>query len=212
MSELLTNISQAVIDGNADTVIRLTNEALKEGLSAQNILDQGLISGMDYVGTEFKNGNAYVPEVLLSARVMHASLDILKPILAESGGKMAGKVIIGTVKGDLHDLGKNLVGMMLEGAGFEVIDLGTDVAPDVFVNTIREKEADVLGMSALLTTTMPAMADTIKAIKEADIRDQIKIMIGGAPVTKDFADSIGADALGSSAPEAVDLAKKFVNA
>lgn len=211
MSDLLTNISRAVIDGNADSAVQLTNEALNEGLNPQEILDQGLILGMDHVGVEFRDGNMFVPEVLLCARVMHESLNILKPKLAESGGEMAGRVILGTVKGDLHDIGKNLVGMMLEGAGFEVIDLGTDVAPDAFVDAIKEEAADILGMSALLTTTMPAMRNTIIAIEEADIRDRIKIMIGGAPVTKDFADTIGADAHGSSAPDAIDIAKKFVS-
>jgi 5-methyltetrahydrofolate--homocysteine methyltransferase len=210
MSEILSTISTAIIEGNLDDMVELTEDALDEGLEAQEILNQGLMPGMDHVGVEFKAGNMFVPEVLRSARAMQASMDILKPLLAESGVKMVGKVLLGTVKGDLHDIGKNLVGMMCEGAGFEVKDLGKDVAPESFVDAVKEFEPDVLGMSALLTTTMRAMEHTIKALEEAGVRDQVKVMIGGAPVTQSFADQIGADGYASNAAAAVEMAKKFV--
>jgi 5-methyltetrahydrofolate--homocysteine methyltransferase len=210
MSEILSTISTAVIEGNLDDIVELTEDALDEGLEAQEILNQGLMPGMDHVGVEFKAGNMFVPEVLRSARAMQASMDILKPLLAESGVKMVGKVLLGTVKGDLHDIGKNLVAMMCEGAGFEVKDLGKDVAPESFVEAVKEFEPDVLGMSALLTTTMRAMEHTIKALEEAGVRDQVKVMIGGAPVTQSFADQIGADGYASNAAAAVEMAKKFV--
>jgi 5-methyltetrahydrofolate--homocysteine methyltransferase len=210
MSEILSTISTAIIEGNLDDMVELTEDALDEGLEAQEILNQGLMPGMDHVGVEFKAGNMFVPEVLRSARAMQASMDILKPLLAESGVKMVGKVLLGTVKGDLHDIGKNLVGMMCEGAGFEVKDLGKDVAPESFVDAVKEFEPDVLGMSALLTTTMRAMEHTIKALEEAGVRDQVKVMIGGAPVTQSFADQIGADGYASNAASAAEMAKKLV--
>jgi 5-methyltetrahydrofolate--homocysteine methyltransferase len=167
---------------------------------------------MDYVGVEFKAGNMFVPEVLRSAKTMQISMDILKPLLAESGVPMVGRVLLGTVKGDLHDIGKNLVGMMCEGAGFEVEDIGKDIAPESFVQAVKEFEPDVLGMSALLTTTMRAMESTIKVLEEAGVRDKVKIMIGGAPVTQAFCDQIGADGYASNAAAAAELAKKFVSA
>jgi 5-methyltetrahydrofolate--homocysteine methyltransferase len=210
MSEILEQISTAVIEGNLDDIMDLTEDALDEGLSAQEILDNGLMAGMDYVGVEFKAGNMFVPEVLRSAKTMQSSMDILKPLLAEAGAKMVGKVLLGTVKGDLHDIGKNLVGMMCEGAGFEIKDLGKDVAPEAFVDAVKEYEPDVVGMSALLTTTMRAMEHTVKALEEAGLRDKVKIMIGGAPVTQAFSDQIGADGYASNAASAADLAKSFV--
>ena len=210
MSEILEKISTAIIEGDLDEIRDLTEEALDEELGAQEILDNGLMAGMDYVGVEFKAGNMFVPEVLRSARAMQQAMDILKPLLAEAGVKMVGKVLLGTVKGDLHDIGKNLVGMMCEGAGFEVKDLGKDVAPDAFVEAVKEYEPDVVGMSALLTTTMRAMESTIKVLEEAGVRDKVKIMIGGAPVTQAFSDQIGADGYASNAAAAADLAKKFV--
>jgi 5-methyltetrahydrofolate--homocysteine methyltransferase len=210
MSEILSQISTAVIQGNLDDVIDLTKDALDDGLDAQEILNRGLTPGMDYVGVEFRAGNMFVPEVLRSARSMQASMDILKPLLAQSGVKMIGKVLLGTVKGDLHDIGKNLVGMMCEGAGFEVKDLGRDIAPDIFVQAIKEFEPDVLGMSALLTTTMRAMEHTIRAMEEAGVRDKVKVMVGGAPVTQSFADQIGADGYASNAASAAEMARKFV--
>jgi 5-methyltetrahydrofolate--homocysteine methyltransferase len=210
MSEILEQISTAVIEGNLDDIEDLTDDALDEGLGAQEILDNGLMAGMDYVGVEFKAGNMFVPEVLRSARTMQMSMNILQPLLAESGAKMVGKVLLGTVKGDLHDIGKNLVGMMCEGAGFEVKDLGKDIAPDDFVAAVKDFEPDVVGMSALLTTTMRSMEHTVKALEEAGLRDKVKIMIGGAPVTQAFADQIGADGYASNAASAADLAKSFV--
>jgi 5-methyltetrahydrofolate--homocysteine methyltransferase len=210
MSELLSEISTAVIAGNKDETVVLTREALGEGLEAQIVLDEGLMPGMDHVGVEFRAGNMYVPEVLRSARSMQASMDLLKPLLAETGVEMAGKVLLGTVKGDMHDIGKNLVGMMCEGAGFEVKDLGKDISPDAFVEAVKEYEPDVLGMSALLTTTMRSMEHTVKALQEAGVRDRVKIMIGGAPVTQAFTDQIGADGYAANAASAVDLAKKLV--
>ncbi len=210
MSKILEQISTAVIEGNLDEVVGLTEDALDEGLSAQEILDNGLMAGMDYVGVEFKAGNMFVPEVLRSARAMQNAMDVLKPLLAEAGAKMTGKIVLGTVKGDLHDIGKNLVGMMCEGAGFEVKDLGKDIAPDAFVQAVKEFEPDVLGMSALLTTTMRSMEHTIKALEEAGLRDKVKVMIGGAPVTQAFANQIGADGYASNAASAAELAKSFV--
>ena len=212
MSEILSQISTAVIEGNLDDMVDLTEDALDEGLDAQEILNNGLMPGMDHVGVEFRAGNMFVPEVLRSARAMQSSMDILKPLLAESGVKMVGKVLLGTVKGDLHDIGKNLVGMMCEGAGFEVEDLGKDVAPEGFVEAVKQLEPDVVGMSALLTTTMRAMEHTVKALEEAGVRDKVKIMIGGAPVTQAFADQIGADGYASNAASAAEMAKKFVSA
>jgi 5-methyltetrahydrofolate--homocysteine methyltransferase len=209
MSDILSQISTTVIEGELDEMHDLTQDALDEGYSAKEVLDSGLMPGMDHVGKEFRAGNMFVPEVLRSARAMQSSMDILKPLLAESGAKMVGKVVLGTVKGDLHDIGKNLVGMMCEGAGFEVIDLGKDIGPDQFVQAVKENEPDVLGMSALLTTTMRSMEHTIKALEEAGVRDKVKIMIGGAPVTQTFADQIGADGYASNAASAAEMAKKF---
>ncbi len=210
MSDVLAELSTAVIEGNVDDMADLTEDALDEELSAQDILDKGLMPGMDHVGVEFKAGNMFVPEVLRSARAMHVSMDMIRPLLAESGASMTGKMVIGTVKGDLHDIGKNLVGMMCEGAGFEVEDIGKNIEPEEFVEAVKKCEPDVLGMSALLTTTMRAMEHTIKALEEAGLRDKVKIMIGGAPVTEAFSDQIGADGYASNAASAAELAKKFV--
>lgn len=210
MSDILSEISTAVIEGNLDDIVDLTHDALDEDLDAKEILDNGLMPGMDHVGVEFKAGNMFVPEVLRSARAMHASMDIIKPLLIESGVEMVGKLLIGTVKGDLHDIGKNLVAMMCEGAGFEVKDLGKDITPEAFVEGVKEFEPHVVGMSALLTTTMRAMEHTIKALEEAGLRDRVKVIIGGAPVTQSFADQIGADGYASNAAAAADMAKQFV--
>ncbi len=211
MSEILEQISTAVIEGDLDEIEDLTEDALDDDISAEAILNKGLMSGMDYVGVEFKAGNMFVPEVLRSARAMHTSMDIIKPLLAESGVPMVGKVLLGTVKGDMHDIGKNLVGMMCEGAGFEVEDIGKDIAPESFVEAVKEFEPDVLGMSALLTTTMRSMEGTIKVLEEAGVRDRVKVMIGGAPVTRAFADQIGADGYASNAAAAAELAKQLVS-
>jgi 5-methyltetrahydrofolate--homocysteine methyltransferase len=210
MIEVLSQISAAIIEGDRDVMDGMTRKAMDAGLDAKQILDEGLMPGMDHVGKEFRAGNMFVPEVLRSARAMQTSMEILRPLLAETGAKMVGKVILGTVKGDLHDIGKSLVAMMCEGAGFEVRDLGKDVAPEAFVEAVKQYEPDLVGMSALLTTTMRAMQQTIKALEEAGIRDSVKVMVGGAPVTQEFADQTGADAYASNAAAASDLAKKLV--
>jgi 5-methyltetrahydrofolate--homocysteine methyltransferase len=211
MSDILSAMSTMVIEGNFADIVDSTNQALGEGLSAEELLNKGLMPGMDHVGVEFKAGNMFVPEVLRSAKAMQESMEILRPLLAESGAETAGKVILGTVKGDLHDIGKNLVGMMCEGAGFEIVDLGKDIEPEAFVAAVKEHKPQILGMSALLTTTMRSMERTIKALEEAGVRDTVKIMIGGAPVTQDFADQIGADGYSSNAASAAELAKQFVS-
>jgi 5-methyltetrahydrofolate--homocysteine methyltransferase len=198
-----------VIEGNFGDILESTKQALDEGLDAEEILNKGLMPGMDHVGVEFKSGNMFVPEVLRSAKAMQESMELLRPLLAESGAETAGKVVLGTVKGDLHDIGKNLVGMMCEGAGFEIVDLGKDVEPETFVAAVKEHKPTILGMSALLTTTMRAMERTIKALEEAGVRDTVKIMIGGAPVTQDFADQIGADGYAANAASASEIARQF---
>ncbi len=209
MSDILTKISEAIIQGNVEDMTDLTEEAIDDGLAPQEILDKGLMAGMDYVGVEFKAGNMFVPEVLRSAKAMQTSMEMLKPLLVQSGAKATGKVLLGTVKGDLHDIGKNLVGMMCEGAGFEVKDIGKDIGPDAFVAAVKDYQPDVLGMSALLTTTMRSMGHTIKALEEAGLRDRVKVIIGGAPVTQSFADQIGADGYAPNAAAAADLAKRL---
>jgi len=181
-----------------------------EGVGADQIINEGLIAGMSVVGDKFKKNEFYVPEVLIAARAMHAGMDIIKPLLAESGIEPRGKIAIGTVKGDLHDIGKNLVAMMLEGGGYDVIDLQVDVAPEKFVEAVRDQGAQVVALSALLTTTMPSMKDTIEALKEAGVRGQVKVMIGGAPVTQNYADEIGADGYAPDAASAVDKAAELL--
>jgi 5-methyltetrahydrofolate--homocysteine methyltransferase len=212
MSEILSIISSTIIDGKKDDIVQLTQQALDKGLKATEIVDNGLMKGMEVVGARFKSGDMFVPEVMRCARTMLNAMEILDPILAETGAKMVGKVLLGTVKGDLHDIGKNLVGMMCRGAGFQVQDLGIDVQPEAFVKAVKEFQPDVLGMSALLTTTMRTMGDTIKALEEAGVRETVKIMVGGAPVTQAFADNIGANGYAANAPAAADLAKKFAAA
>jgi len=212
MSEILSIISSTIIDGKKDDIVQLTQQALDKGLKATEIVDNGLMKGMEVVGARFKSGDMFVPEVMRCARTMLNAMEILDPILAETGAKMVGKVLLGTVKGDLHDIGKNLVGMMCRGAGFQVQDLGIDVQPEAFVKAVKKFQPDVLGMSALLTTTMRAMGDTIKALEEAGVRETVKIMVGGAPVTQAFADNIGANGYAANAPAAADLAKKFAAA
>lgn len=210
MSELLEKIAQTLIDGNIGKVVGLTKEALDGGMSPQQILDQGLLAGMDVVGQRFKAEEMFIPEVLRCAKCMHGAMEILRPLLAETGVESIGTFVIGTVKGDLHDIGKNLVGMMFEGAGFNVVDLGIDREPQAFVDAVKEHKAKIVGLSALLTTTMPMMGETVKAIKEAGIRDQVKIMVGGAPVTASFAEKIGADAYASNAASAVEKARALL--
>jgi 5-methyltetrahydrofolate--homocysteine methyltransferase len=210
MSEIFERLSTAVLEGDAEKAHKLVERGLKQGLSPKEILDNGLIVGMDEVGARFKRGDMFVPEVLMSADAMASGMEILRPLLAESGAEMLGKILMGTVKGDLHDIGKNLVSMLCEGAGFEIIDLGFNAEPEKFIEGIKQHQPQVVGMSAMLTTTMRAMGHTIKAIEEAGLRDKVKIMVGGAPVDKDFADTIGADGYGSNAPSGADLAKQLV--
>lgn len=210
MSEIITNLKEDLYNGKVDEVAAATQKALDEGISAGEILNQGLIAGMDVVGRDFKSGELFIPEVILCARAMHAGLEVLRPLLIETGYDSPGKVIIGTVAGDMHDIGKNLVSMMLEGAGFEIIDLGTDVQPEQFVEIVRAEGADLVGMSALLTTTMLSMKSTIDALSEAGLRDSVRVLVGGAPVTANFAEQIGADAYAADAATAVDTARSLI--
>ena len=212
MSRLYERISTAIMEGDADKTAKLVQRGIDQELAAKDILDNAMVVGMGEVGVRFKAGDMFVPEVLMSADSMQAGLEVLRPHLVASGVKLIGKILMGTVKGDLHDIGKNLVNMMCEGAGFEIIDIGFNVDPEKFIEAIKEHQPDVVGMSAMLTTTMRAMAQTIKAIEEAGLRDQVKIMVGGAPVDAAFAERIGADGYGSNAPAGSDLAKKFVGA
>ncbi len=199
-------ISENLQKGKAKTVKELVQKAVDEGLPAKEILEKSLLAGMDEIGERFKNGTVYVPEVLVAARAMKMGFEILVPLLAESGVKASGKVCIGTVQGDLHDIGKNLVKMMMEGKGLEVVDLGNDVPPKTFIDTAIEQNCQVICCSALLTTTMDVMADVVKCAEEAGIRDKVKIMVGGAPVTEEFCKEIGADVYTSDAASAADAA------
>jgi 5-methyltetrahydrofolate--homocysteine methyltransferase len=201
---------QSLSEGEMGEVKTLVQEALDAGESAESVLKEGLIQAMDRVGVRFKNGELYIPEVLLAARAMHAGMAILKPILSKSSGTIAGKVLIGTVKGDLHDIGKNLVVMMIEGGGFDVIDLGIDVPASRFVEAVKEHRPQVVGMSALLTTTMMEMKNTIQALEEAGLKDRVKIIVGGAPVTEGFAKEIGADGYAPDAAVAVDVVRSWI--
>jgi len=203
----LESLKQNVIDGNSRDVTTLVKQALTEGIPAEQILNAGLIAGMSQVGKLFECGEFYVPEMLVAARAMKSGLDVLRPALVAANVQAIGKIIIGTVKGDLHDIGKNLVAMMMEGAGFQVIDLGVDVPPDKFVAAVREHQPQLLGLSALLTTTMPAMRATLDALQAAGVRDQVKVLVGGAPVTGKFAREIGADAYAPDASTAATRAK-----
>ncbi|GIU78772.1 MAG: trimethylamine corrinoid protein [Bryobacteraceae bacterium] len=208
----LAKLYDAILNGDQKTAVAVTQEALAEGCDPMELITKHMVPAMDEVGRRFECEEYFVPELLLSARAMKGSLELLRPLLAASGAQPAGRVVIGTVKGDLHDIGKNLVASMLEGGGFEVIDLGADVPPERFIEAVREKNARIVALSALLTVTMPAMRKTIDALKEAGIRDQIKVMVGGAPVTPQFAEEIGADGYGENATAAVALARKFVQA
>ena len=207
--EILNEIAMSVQNGRAKVTKELVERAIAEGASVEEILNVGLLAGMSVVGERFKNNEIYVPEVLVSARAMNMGAQLLKPYLEKSGITSKGKVCIGTVQGDLHDIGKNLVKMMMEGKGLEVIDLGTDVAPETFVNTAIEQGCGVICCSALLTTTMNVMEAVVKAAEAAGVRDKVKIMIGGAPVTQEFCDRIGADAYSPDAASAADTAAAF---
>jgi len=208
--EQLLRIFQAVVDGNSRGVIEGIEQALEMGLSADAILNQGLIAAMNEVGRLFEEGEYFVPEMLVSARAMQAGLNRLRPILVAQGIQPLGKVVIGTVKGDLHDIGKNLVSMMLEGAGYQVIDLGTDTSPEKFIAAVEEHQPDILGMSALLTTTMPNMRLTIEALERAGLRERVRVIIGGAPVTESHARQIGADGYAPDASKAVTLVRNLL--
>ncbi len=211
MGENLKFVYQGILDGNLESVRESVGKAVQAGLNADKILKEGLIPAMAEVGRLFEDGEYFVPEMLVAARAMQGGLEIIKPLLVEEDVKPVGKVVIGTVKGDLHDIGKNLVAIMLEGAGFEIIDLGTDVPPDKFVKRAREKDADIVAMSALLTTTMTNMTETIKAITEAGLRDKVKIMVVGAPLTDKYARKICADGYAQDASQAAKLALSFFN-
>jgi len=205
----LHEISVQLQAGKAKIVKTLVQQAIDEGIPAQQILEEGLLDGMNVIGEKFKNNEVFVPEVLVAARAMSMGAALLKPLLAAEGVKASGRVCIGTVKGDLHDIGKNLVKMMLEGKGMEVIDLGTDVSPEAFVQAAKEQNCQIICCSALLTTTMNVMGEVVKAAEAAGIRDQVKIMVGGAPVTEAFCQQIGADAYTSDAASAADKAVEF---
>ena len=204
----LKALADAVIKGDQSAAVQITKAALEDGTPPESVLNEGLIAGMDVVGARFKKNEVYIPEVLIAARAMKMAMEILEPELVKAGVKPVGKFLIGTVQGDLHDIGKNLVAMMLKGAGFEVIDLGVDVGPDKFVEQVKTQGVHVVGMSALLTTTMPGMERTIQALKEAGV--SAKIMIGGAPITQAYADKIGADGYAADAASAVDMVKSLV--
>lgn len=205
----IEDIYQAVLNGEKSETIELVQCALDAAINASEILQSGLIAAMGEVGRLFEEGDYFVPEMLIAARAMQAGLEILKPFLVASGVEPIGKVVIGTVKGDLHDIGKNLVAMMLEGAGFDIVDLGVDVAPERFIEAIQD-DVDIVGLSALLTTTMPNLVNTIQAIQEVGLRDSVKIIVGGAPVTADYARKIGADGYAADAGQAVKVAKSLL--
>jgi 5-methyltetrahydrofolate--homocysteine methyltransferase len=204
----LKALAESVINGDQTQAVEITKAALAEGIAPKNVLEEGLIAGMDVVGSRFKKNEVYIPEVLISARAMKMAMELLEPELVKAGVQPVGKFLIGTVQGDLHDIGKNLVAMMLKGAGFTVIDLGIDVRPEKFIEQAKTSGAQLIGMSTLLTTTMPAMEKTLKAIRDANI--PAKIMVGGAPVTQSYADKIGADGYADDAALAVDVAKSLV--
>jgi 5-methyltetrahydrofolate--homocysteine methyltransferase len=210
MSELFGEMGKSLMAGKAADVKALVQKAVDQGIPAADILNKGLISGMGVIGEKFKKNEVYIPEVLIAARAMKSGMEILKPLLAKAGVKAVAKFMIGTTKGDLHDIGKNLVAMMMEGAGFEVIDLGIDVPPEKFVEAIKEKKPEVVGISALLTTTMPTMKTTIEAITAAGLRNSVKIIIGGAPVTQAYSDEIKADGYAPDAASSVDISKRLL--
>lgn len=209
---LLGEINRSIMEGGGDRVEELTRQALDQGVEVKTILNEGLMAAMDVVGQRFESGELFIPEMLIAAEAMTRGLNVLRPLFTESGIKPQGTVVIGTVKGDVHDIGKSLVSMMMGGAGFKMIDLGVDVAPEQFVKSVKEEGAQLVGMSALLTTTMPSMKATIEALEEAGLQDKVKTLIGGAPVTQEYADKIGADAYAADAAGAVKKAKELVQA
>ncbi len=209
---LLDQIAEGVINGDDEQVAQLTRQVIEQNTPPKQILDDGLIAGMNVVGQRFKAHDIFLPDVLLAAKAMYAGMDLLKPLLIAQGIPSIGRVVICTVRGDLHDIGKNLVGIMLKGAGFDVIDLGRDVAPEEMVRTAKEQDAAVIGMSALLTTTMPVMGEVVELLRQEKLDGKIKTIVGGAPVSKDFAQGIGADAYGFDAANAVDRVRQLVGA
>ncbi len=210
MPDILQTIAKKLYAGEEEEVARLVQQALDEGMTPSEVLKNGLIAGMDEVGRDFKAGDLFVPEVLIAARAMTAGMNVLRPLLSKSEVRGVGTLVIGTVEGDLHDIGKNLVKMMMEGAGFEIVDLGTNVKPADFVAAVRQHQPQIVGMSALLTTTMVNMRTTIEALVEAGLRDTVKVMVGGAPVTEAFAKDIGADAYAPDAATAVETARRLI--
>ena len=208
---ILKSIGEALSKGDRNSVAKTVKEALDKGIEVKTILEDGLIASMNTIGEKFKNNEIFIPEVLIAAKAMHSGIAVLEPHFNACGIKPAGRVVIGTVKGDLHDIGKNIVSMMLKGACFQIVDLGIDVPPGKFVEIVQTNGADIIAMSSLLTTSMGAMKDTIKLLKESGLRDKVKIIVGGAPVTQGFADSIGADGYAKDAATAVDKAKELIN-
>ena len=210
MDNVLQDLKQAVIKGDHHKAMDLTSQLLEVGTKPKEILNEGLIAGMSAIGDRFKAGECFVPEMLIAARAMQSALGILRPVLVDTGVEPTGTIVLGTVRGDLHDIGKNLTGMFLEGAGFNVVDLGVDVSAEQFIAAIQEHNAELLGMSALLTTTMTYTADVIKALEEANIREQVKVVVGGAPITEDWANQIGADAFALDAASGADRCKELM--
>ncbi len=206
----LKKLYEAVVSGDAKASQTITQQALAEGIDPLQLVNDYMVPAMDEVGRRFESNEYFVPELLISARAMKSALDLIRPLLTARGDQPVGRVAIGTVKGDLHDIGKNLVASLLEGGGFEVIDLGVNVSPEKFIETVQQKNANIIAMSALLTTTMPSMKTTIEALKQAGIRDKVKVLIGGAPITQKYADEIGADGYSENAVGAVALARKAV--
>lgn len=210
LEELYLQMQDDLYDGLKEEIPEQVKAALQQGQTPQQILDSGLVAGMDIVGVDFRDGILFVPEVLMAANAMKAGMEILRPLLTETGAERVGTAVVGTVKGDIHDIGKNLVAMMLEGAGFEVINLGINVDADKFIAAIKEHNPDIIGMSALLTTTMPYMKVVVDTLGEEGMRDEIYVMVGGAPVTENFAREVGADAYGRDAAVSVEIAKRYM--
>lgn len=210
MADKLFDLQEAIINGSKPQAIALTKELLMEKVSPQAILNEGLIEGMSEVGDRFKCGDYFVPEMLIAARAMQSSMDLLRPVLVETGVEPIGTIVLGTVRGDLHDIGKNLTGMLLEGAGFKVVDIGVDASAEKFVNAVKENNAQLVGMSALLTTTMTYTREVIKALEAADLRQKVKVIVGGAPITEDWATQIGADGFAVDAATGADRCKELL--
>jgi len=208
--KILNEIKDALMKGDRDGVVKATSQAFEQGVAVKDIINSALVGGMDIIGAKFKANEIFIPEVLISARAMHAGMAILEPHFIKNGIKPIGKVLLGTVKGDLHDIGKNIVGMMLRGACFEINDLGIDVSPQKFIDAARSKDIDIVAMSSLLTTSMNAMRDTINGLSAAGLRDKVRVIVGGAPITQEFANSIGADGYAGDAASAVDKAKELL--